>query len=228
MAEAFVDYYELMQISPNAEPQTIVRVFRMLAARYHPDNTETGDMDTFLRLMEAYKVLTTPERRADFDLRWQAEQARPMGIFGRKEFVGGLDGEANRRLGVLTLLYTRRRADPDRPGCSLLELEQSTATPREHLAFSLWYLKDKSLIAQNECSDYVITHLGVDHVEEKLPGNEILFKLLNAAEDGVSRSTSTPPWPVDPVAPETGAGGFDDATLQGNGFMAHPNDPSHT
>ena len=34
--KAFVDYYELMQISPNAEIETIQRVYRMLAARYHP------------------------------------------------------------------------------------------------------------------------------------------------------------------------------------------------
>jgi len=34
----FVDYYELMQISQNAELPTIQRVYRMQAARYHPDN----------------------------------------------------------------------------------------------------------------------------------------------------------------------------------------------
>lgn len=203
-----------------------VPVIIMLVAPASSPVTETclaGDMDIFLRLVEAYKTLTTPERRANYDIQWQAEQARPMGIFGRKEFIGGLDGEANRRLGLLTLLYTRRRADPDRPGCSVLDLEQSMATPREHLAFSLWYLREKNLVAQNECSDYVITHLGVDHVEERLPANEILFKLLNAAEDGVSRSTSEPPWPVDPVADATVAdlGG---RTIQGNGFEAHPPD----
>ena len=44
MAESgFVDYYELLQISPNAEPETVNRVFNKLAQRYHPDNPETGD-----------------------------------------------------------------------------------------------------------------------------------------------------------------------------------------
>ena len=33
----FIDYYELLQISSNAEPETIQRVYHMLAARYHPD-----------------------------------------------------------------------------------------------------------------------------------------------------------------------------------------------
>jgi curved DNA-binding protein CbpA len=36
-AEA-VDYYEFLQISPNADADTIHRVYRFLAARLHPDN----------------------------------------------------------------------------------------------------------------------------------------------------------------------------------------------
>jgi len=61
--KAFVDYYELMQISPNAEIETIQRVYRMLAARYHPDNPETADADRFMLLNEAYGVLSDPDAR---------------------------------------------------------------------------------------------------------------------------------------------------------------------
>jgi len=35
------DYYEFLQISPNAEGETIQRVYRFLATRLHPDNPET-------------------------------------------------------------------------------------------------------------------------------------------------------------------------------------------
>ena len=41
------DYYELLQISPKAEPDTIHRVFRLLAQRFHPDNQETGSEAAF-------------------------------------------------------------------------------------------------------------------------------------------------------------------------------------
>ena len=32
------DYYEVLQVSRNADFETIERVFRLLAKRYHPDN----------------------------------------------------------------------------------------------------------------------------------------------------------------------------------------------
>ena len=35
--QGFVDYYELLQLSPNADDETIHRVFRHLAKRLHPD-----------------------------------------------------------------------------------------------------------------------------------------------------------------------------------------------
>jgi curved DNA-binding protein CbpA len=184
----FIDYYELMQISPNAEPATIVRVFRMLAARYHPDNRETGQLAVFHRLMEGYKVLSDPVQRAEYDRRWQEHCTRPIALFTQSEFQAGLDGEANRRLGILTLLYSRRRSNPENPGMSVLDLERAMTTPREHLIFTLWYLKEKDLIAQVEASDYVVTHLGVDHVESNLIEPNPLLKLLKSGENGtVSR-----------------------------------------
>ena len=69
-----VDYYEILQISPNAEPETVHRVFRLLAQRYHPDNAETGNEAQFRVLNEAYRVLSDPEQRARYD-----RDSRPLG-----------------------------------------------------------------------------------------------------------------------------------------------------
>jgi hypothetical protein len=62
-----LDSYEVMQLSPNADAETISRVYRMLAFRYHPDNTETGNSEMFLRLSEAHQTLSDPEKRASYD-----------------------------------------------------------------------------------------------------------------------------------------------------------------
>jgi curved DNA-binding protein CbpA len=197
--EAFVDYYELMQISPGAERETIVRVYRMLAARYHPDNKETGDTQQFALLVEAYRTLTDQERRTEYDIRYTARRTEPLGVFGLKEFTIGVDGENNRRLGLLCLLYSRCRTEPEHPGMSVLELERMMSVPREHLLFTLWYLREKDFIAQDGKSDYYIKAEGVDYVEQHLPQQKTLYRLLKAAESGASRDATAPPWPVDPA-----------------------------
>ena len=40
-ASKFIDYYELLEISPNANSGTIERMFRYFAQRYHPDNRKS-------------------------------------------------------------------------------------------------------------------------------------------------------------------------------------------
>src|SRR5713226_3275143 len=98
MAESeFVDYYELLQISPNAEVETVQRVFKMLATRYHPDNPETGDVDKFVLLNKAHETLSDPELRAAYDASYTARNTEPISLFELKEFAAGVDGEANRR-----------------------------------------------------------------------------------------------------------------------------------
>jgi hypothetical protein len=61
------DCYEVMQLSPRADAETISRVYRLLASRYHPDNHETGNSEKFIRLAEAYGILSDPEKRARYD-----------------------------------------------------------------------------------------------------------------------------------------------------------------
>src|SRR5208337_4172451 len=178
----FIDYYELMQISPNAETETIQRVYRMLAARYHPDNPETADPDRFVLLNEAYGILSNQESRGAYDMTYQTGRTQPMEVFNLKEFSMGISGENHRRMGILCLLYNRRRIDPDKPGMSLLDFEKVMSFPREHLIFTMWYLQSKGLLLQGEQSDFAISAEGVDYIEQHLPSNQILYKLLKAAE----------------------------------------------
>lgn len=193
----FVDYYDLMQISPGSEPEAIRRVYRILAARFHPDNPETGDLKVFLRLNDAYKVLMDPEARRAFDQERSVRRGKPLDIFAQKEFAIGIDGEPGRRMGVLCLLYNHRRINPEQPGCSVLELEKTMAFPREHLLFTLWYLRDKNLLAQNETSDFVITADGVDYVEANLQTHTTLYRLLKASEEGLTGDAASTVFPAE-------------------------------
>ena len=189
---SFIDFYELMQISPNAEPETIQRVYRMLAARFHPDNPKTGDAERFVKLGQAYQILSNHETRAAYDMQYEMRNTQPITVFEMREFAAGIDGEANRRMGILCLLYNKRRSNPDSPGMSILELEQVMSFPREHLMFTLWYLKDADLIRQDEASNFVVTSRGVDYVEKNLPSHETLYQLIKAAESGNVERSATP------------------------------------
>jgi hypothetical protein len=181
-AEAFVDYYELLQISLNAEPETIHRVFRIMASRYHPDNKETGDNEKFLLLTKVYAVLSDPARRASYDSLHRNQHAQPLPVFGLKEFAEGLEGEVNRRLGILSLLYNRRRTNPENPGISVLEFETVMSFPREHLEFAIWFLREKQYIRTGNNSDYYISATGVEYLESEVPSKGVLSKLLHAAQ----------------------------------------------
>jgi hypothetical protein len=175
-----VDFYEVLQVSPNAEPETIHRVYRIMAARFHPDNPQTGDSERFLLLNDAYEVLSDPEKRALYDAARRVEECQPLPAFELKEFVDGIEGEQNRRLGVLCLLYNRRRSDMEHPGLSLLELERLMSFPREYIAFAVWYLRDRGFVLMGDNSDYVLTAAGADHVETNSPRNAVFHKLLRA------------------------------------------------
>lgn len=193
----FIDFYELMQISPRAEPETIQRVYRILASRCHPDNPNTGDMERFLRLGEAYRVLGDAEMRATYDAEYNVRRTQPLEVFDLQDFATGVDGEANRRMGLLCLLYHSRRMNQDDPGLSLLMLEKKMTSAREHLVFTVWYLKDKGYVRQTEDSSYAITSAGVDYVEQNLPKNKLLYRLLKEAEEGAVRYAPQTPFHAD-------------------------------
>ena len=108
--------------------------------------------------------------------------------------MDGVEGETNRRLGVLSLLYHRRRINHNKPGISAMELEQRMAFPREYLNFTLWYLRSKGYVSMMEDnSDYALTCAGVDFVETSSAKNKVIRELLTA---GAGADTTPAPEPV--------------------------------
>ena len=181
------DYYEFLQISPNAEPETIHRVYRFLAVRLHPDNPQTGDAEKFFLLKQAYEVLSNPQRRAEYDAaRKNGDAQSPMST--TIDFMDAMEGELNRRLGILALLYFQRRTRPYTPEVSLLEVERRMGFPRDYLEFTAWYLSNKGFITRADNSDFTLTAAGVDFVETQRTNIPILDKLLteNSSAEGVS------------------------------------------
>jgi curved DNA-binding protein CbpA len=165
-AAAFADHYETLQLSRNADEDTIQRVFRLLAQRFHPDNQQTGSEERFRLIHEAYVVLSDPEKRASYDARHESIR-RERWRFAAQGAPQDNDFamEQHYRYIVLEILYSRRRSDPDHPGLSQLDLAQLVGRPREHLEFTLWYLVQKKFLMRGDQSSVFITADGVDWVE---------------------------------------------------------------
>jgi DnaJ-class molecular chaperone len=161
-----VDFYETLQISPNADADTIQRVFRLLAQRFHPDNAETGNADRFRGLHEAYSVLSVPERRAQYDIHHQALRQERWRFAATAKTGNDFEVEQALRCTILEILYSRRRAEPGNPSFSNYELSQLTGQQREHLEFTIWYLNQKKLVTRDDQSRLTITVDGVDFVEQ--------------------------------------------------------------
>ena len=165
------DYYDVLQVSDAAEPETINRVYRMLAQRYHPDNRETGNEGRFRTITEAYQVLSNPEKRAQYDATNQKRKKdRWRLVSAGAQTENDFEMEQVVRLTVLEALYTKRRLDAQNPGIYLVELERMIGRPREHLEFTIWFLNQKKLIATDDARMY-LTADGAEYLEDSYKSN---------------------------------------------------------
>lgn len=161
------DYYEALQISPAAQSLIVTKAYRLLAAFYHPDNKETGDSEAFRNVVEAYRVLSDPVRRAAYNREKFGTLASPAN--GGKPPLRELaerrtEDERELRRQLLQALYNVRRTQPHRPSLPLRVIPDVFGCSIDEAQFTLWYLRGKKLIEMTD-DGMTITVAGVDHVE---------------------------------------------------------------
>lgn len=87
--DGFQDFYALLGVSPQAEPDVIRAAYRVLARRYHPDRLGAALRDSRMaEINQAYEVLSCPERRRVYD-QWcrHADQRRHGTLVQRHEMT---------------------------------------------------------------------------------------------------------------------------------------------
>jgi curved DNA-binding protein CbpA len=170
--ESTIDHYEILQISPNAEIDTIHRVYRLLAQRFHPDNSESGDPARFRSITDAYQVLSDPVSRAQYDVKHaQRQQRRWRLVQSGNQSEHDFESEQITRLTVLEALYTKRRVEPNAPGIYPGEFESLIGQPREHIEFALWFLIQRKLVERTDDSRTVISGAGAEYLEQNYREN---------------------------------------------------------
>ena len=161
----FMDYYEDLQVSANADQETIERVYRLLAKRYHPDNQLTGDIEKFDFITKAYRVLADPEKRAAYDVGYSDRKNNLWKAFSENLSDSECENDKHIRTSILSLLYVERRQNVSNSGIGLWNLEKLLGWPEEILEFHVWYLKEKGWIERTDTGGFAITAEGVDEIE---------------------------------------------------------------
>jgi len=165
MNKSFEDYYEYLQISPNADSQTIDKVYRLLAKRYHPDNKDSGKAEKFDSITRAYKTLSDAQKRAAYDANFEEARSRQWNAISQATSLKGIDGDAHIRRVILSVLYVKRRENPAEAAIGSWHLEKLVGWPESTLDFHIWYLKEKGWIVRSENGGFAITAEGVDIIE---------------------------------------------------------------
>ena len=64
-----IDYYELLEISKDADKSTIKKAYRKMAMKYHPDKNpdDSEAEERFKAVNEAYQVLSDEKKRGIYD-----------------------------------------------------------------------------------------------------------------------------------------------------------------
>jgi curved DNA-binding protein len=189
-ADEFIDFYRILQVEPTCDGKTLESAYRYFAKLYHPDHAATADVDRFSAVTQAYAVLRSPEKRAEYD---QVHSARFPDSFGRQPSLGVPaadektvlnDAEIHER--ILFHLYKRRREHAYDAGVVGWLLQEMLGCSDDSFEFHVWYLKSKGLLDVTEQGTLAITIQGVDHVistSRATAAEKLLLTQDNDAQD---------------------------------------------
>jgi hypothetical protein len=72
----FVDYFEVLQLTPEAEPAAVEKAFQSMARPYEK-NQDAGSREAFQELFTAYRVLSDPGLRFAYEAEYRANTNTP-------------------------------------------------------------------------------------------------------------------------------------------------------
>ena len=182
-------FYELLQVDPQAHPTIIRYAYRFLAGIYHPDNSETGNSETFRLISEAFKTLSDSGKRMAYDAHLGPLTAKPQGAEASQPGAGGPNptvpkmphfeksnlssNEIEFRLAILQMLLQARKKRVQTGGCSAKTIMDVLGTEMSETEFTLWYLRERGYIERSE-AQFMITVQGVDYLVDQLSKAQII------------------------------------------------------
>ena len=72
------NYYEILEVNKKASSETISKVYKYLAKKYHPDANPDNKQEAeekFKEISEAYEILSNEEKRKEYDMELENYQS---------------------------------------------------------------------------------------------------------------------------------------------------------
>jgi len=170
------NHYEMLQVFPTATDQEVKDSFRFMLFRYHPDHNkgrEEWAVARTMELVEAYHVLSDPDRRAHYNvmrtMKIREERGKKgFGLFGGSEKEKLAEEEF--KAGVAAFRTDEYEQAVRRFG-RVIELSPDCANARYNLAAAFLALERTS-----EAQQWLQEHLGrnKDDAEARTLQNKII------------------------------------------------------
>jgi curved DNA-binding protein CbpA len=179
-AGKFQDHYEVLGVDHKAGSDAIQAAYARLADKYNPKTGAVPDAEKSEAISLAFEVLSDPQLRGDFDkLKGIGQEDKPK--FSGLQFFEAYRRDAHLRVGLLCVLYDRRRTKPFTPSLSMRHLEAIFSATTQELNFALWYLKQRDLVMADDKSSLQITVDGMDYLEANPASPELVLPMIKAA-----------------------------------------------
>jgi len=188
-ATEFVDYYDFLMVSPQADKAMLEWAVRLMLTRYGPKTPETADAEKYETTKAAYRALIDPIKREEYDQLWvkhKGQQPRPTEAGKRERRASPsragqpplekicVEHEATEddvrlqvrmRQAVISALYDVLITNPRNIELGRAEVAKAIHCRIDDLEFPIWFLRECGLIKTSNAGDYSITAEGVQWVE---------------------------------------------------------------
>ena len=152
--------------------------------------TRIGDTDRFQLIVEAHRILSSPETRAGYDVKYQDYWNRKWKLASEAGDGTAFSDDRETRESLLSLLYVQRRRNTRHPGLSDYDMARLLGKAFELVEFHVWYLKEKGWVERLDTGQLAISAAGVDEVEKSRLrlGNDHLLTAPEGVEGQTARS----------------------------------------
>jgi curved DNA-binding protein len=161
--DPFIDYYKLLNCSPDASLLTIEQLFRQLIDEYSANAADEEQKKFLSSVVEGFQILRDPQRRIEYDDQYHKQTQKHQADC---RTACSTMNDTEERARVLSVLYARRRNNMKHPGLSSSSVAEISRCSENAIEFHLWYFMQKGWVQREESGVLSITALGVDRIDE--------------------------------------------------------------